>query len=105
MKNANNIILSYFNVNSIMNILDDMKDNFSLKIDIPIISEETIDDSFLRLDKNAKNESLLFYVKSNLSSRIVNQTRIFSCLVKHLIRDFMSYVTAELIVILQSCFS
>ena len=88
-----------------MNILDDMKDNFSLKIDIPIISEETIDDSFLRLDKNAKNESLLFYVMSNLSSRIVNQTRIFSCLVKHLIRDFMSYVTAELIVILQSCFS
>ena len=47
MKSASNIVLSYLNTNSIMNIFGYMKDIFSGKIDIAIISAAKIDDPFL----------------------------------------------------------
>ena len=77
MKNANNIILSYLNTNSVINMFGDMKDIG--KIAIAIISKAKVNHPFLtgpfciqgyfipnRFDKNAKNGSLLVYAKDNL---------------------------------------
>ena len=47
LKNPNNIIISYLNINSIRNKIEDLKQLVTGNIDILVISETKLDDSFL----------------------------------------------------------
>ena len=79
-----NIILSYINVNSIRNKLDDLKFLLGKSLDIICISETKLDETFLtaqfaidgfskpyRLDITSNSGGLLFYVKANLPSKLI----------------------------------
>ena len=79
-----NIILSYINVNSIRNKLDDLKILLGKSLDIICISETKLDETFptaqfaidgfnkpYRLDVTSNSGGLLFYVKTNLPSKLI----------------------------------
>ena len=79
-----NIILSYINVNSIRNKLDDLKFLLGKSLDIICISETKLDETFptaqfaiegfskpYRLDITSNSGGLLFYVKANLPSKLI----------------------------------
>ena len=79
-----NIILSYINVNSIRNKLDDWKFLLGKSLDIMCISETKLDETFptaqfaiegfsrpYRLDVTPNSGGLLFYVKVNLSFKLI----------------------------------
>ena len=79
-----NIILSYINVNSIRNKLDDLKFLLGKSLDILCISETKLDETFptvqfaiegfskpYRLDVTSNSGGLLFYVKANLTSKLI----------------------------------
>ena len=81
---SKNIILSYINVNSIINKLDDLKLLLGKSLDIICISETKLDETILtvqfaiecfskpyRLYVTSNNEGLLFYVKANLPSKLI----------------------------------
>ena len=76
-------ILSYINVNSMRNKLDDLKLRLGKSLYIICISEARLDETFLaaqiateglskpyRLDVTSNSRGLLFYVKANLPSKI-----------------------------------
>ena len=78
-----NIILSYINVNSIRNKLDDLK-RLGKSLDIMCISETKLDETFptvqfeiegfskpYRRDVTSNSGGLLFYVKANLPSKLI----------------------------------
>ena len=80
-----NIILSYFNVNSIRNKLDDKKFLLGRSLDNICISETKLDEIFptvqfategfskpYRLDITSNSGGLLFYVKANLPSKLIH---------------------------------
>ena len=77
-------ILSYINVNSIRNKLDDLKFLLGKSLDIICISETKLDETFptaqfaiegfskpYRLDITSNSGGLLFYVKANLPSKLI----------------------------------
>ena len=78
-----NIILSYINVNSIRNKLDDLKLLLEKSLDIICISETKLDETFptvqfaigfskpYRLDVTSNSGGLLFCVKTNLPARLI----------------------------------
>ena len=79
-----NIILSYINVNSIRNKLDDLKFLLGKSLDIICISETKLDETFptvqfwiegfskpYRLDVTSNSRGLLFYVKANVPSKLI----------------------------------
>ena len=79
-----NIILSYINVNSIRNKLDHLKFLLGKSLDIICICETKLDETFptvqfaiegfskpYRLDITSNSGGLLFYVKANLSSKLI----------------------------------
>ena len=79
-----NIILSYINVNSIRNKLDDLKILLEKSLDIICISETKLDETFptaqfaiegfnkpYSLDITSNSGGLLFYVKTNLPSKLI----------------------------------
>ena len=80
-----NIIISFWNVNSIRNKLNDLKVLITDSVDILCIGESKLDESFLnseivldgfkkpyRLDVSASSGGLLIYVKTNLPSKMIN---------------------------------
>ena len=80
-----NIIISYLNINSIRNKLNDLKALVVDSVDILCIAESKLNESFLsseialdgfkkpyRLDVSATSGGLLIYVKVNLPSKVVN---------------------------------
>ena len=80
-----NIILSYINVNSIRNKLDDLKFLLGKSLDIICISETKLDETFptaqftiedfrklYRLDITSNSRGFLFYVKANLPSKLIS---------------------------------
>ena len=80
-----NIILSYINVNSIRNKLDDLKVLLGKSLDIISISETKLDETFpteqfaiegvnksYRLDITSNSGGLLFYVKADLPSKLIS---------------------------------
>ena len=79
-----NIILSYINVNSIRNKLDDLKFLLGKSLDIICISETKLDETFptaqfaiegfnksYLLDITSNSGGLLLYVKANLPSKLI----------------------------------
>ena len=79
-----NIILSYINVNSIRNKLDDLKLLLGNSLDIICISETEWDETFAttqfaiegfsksyRLDITSNSGGFLSYVKANLQSKLI----------------------------------
>ena len=79
-----NIIISYLNINSIQNKLNDLKILISDSVDILCIPESKLDESFLNieiplegfkksnwLDANASSGGPLIYVKASLPSKII----------------------------------
>ena len=82
LSHSKNVIMSYINVNSIRNKLDDLFTVVSNNVDILCIAETKLDNSFpegqfildgykkpYRLDVSTSTGGLLTYVKSNLPSR------------------------------------
>ena len=80
-----NIIISYLNINSIRNKLNDLKILISDSVDILCFSESKLDETFLnseialdgfkkpyRLDATASSRGLLIYVKASLPSKTIN---------------------------------
>ena len=81
---SKSIILSYININSIRNKLDDLKLLLGKSLDIICISETKLDETFptvqfaikgfckpYRLDVTSKSGGLLLYVKANLPSKLI----------------------------------
>ena len=81
-KNTDQIIIGHLNINSIRNKIHTLADIVSNKIDILLISETKIDDTFpnaqflinsfsepLRLDRTANGGGLLLYVRNDITSR------------------------------------
>ena len=79
-----NIVLSYINVNSIRNKLDDLKLLLEKSLDIICISETKLDETLptvqfaiegfskpYRLDVTTNSGDLLFYVKAKLPSKLI----------------------------------
>ena len=79
--NINRVIVGYVNINSIRNKFDALKDIVSQNIDIVMVAETKIDDSFpkeqffmegysypLRLDRDGNGGGLLVYVRSDIPS-------------------------------------
>ena len=79
--NINRVIIGYLNINSIRNKFDALKDIVSQNIDILMVAETKIDDSFpkeqffmegysypLRLDRDGNGGGLLVYVRSDIPS-------------------------------------
>ena len=82
LKNIGRLTIGYLNINSIRNKYDSLKEIVSKNLDILIVAETKIDDSFpkeqfhlegyadpLRLDRNGEGGGFLVYVKSNITTR------------------------------------
>ena len=80
--NVNRIIIAHMNINSIRNKIRFLSDMVADKLDILLISETKIDDSFLnaqflikgfseplRLDRNATGGGLLLYIRTDIPSK------------------------------------
>ena len=84
MKNPNNIIFFYININSIRNKFDNLCDLISKNVDILSVAETKLDAPFpksqflipgfhepMRLDITSKCGGMLVYIRSSLPSKIV----------------------------------
>ena len=82
LKNIDRIILGHININSIRNKIDLLVDMISNRVDILLISETKIDDTFpksqfikqgysepYRLDRTAHGGGLLLYVRNDIPSK------------------------------------
>jgi len=89
LKNPNNIIISYLNINSIRNKIENLKQLVTGNIDILVISETKLDDSFLtsifeipgfhspiRLDINSRKGGLLVYIRNDIAYQYLSHHRI-----------------------------
>ena len=83
--NIDKIIISHLNINSVRNKFDHLVDLIMGNIDILLISETKIDDSFptnqfqiksfslpYRLDRDCNGGGLLLYIRDDIPSRILN---------------------------------
>ena len=92
--NLNKLIFAHLNINSIRNKFELLSKQIKGNVDLLIISETKIDDSFpvgqflieglcttYRLDRNSKGEGILLYVReeipSNLLTIYINPTESF----------------------------
>ena len=82
LRNIGRLTIGYLNINSIRNKFDPLRETVSQNLDILIVAETKIDDSFpkeqfyiegyadpLRLDRNGEGGGLLVYVKSDITMR------------------------------------
>ena len=89
MKNPNNIIFSYININSTRNKFDNLCDLISKNLDILSVAETKLGPSFpnsqflmpgfhepMRLDITSKRSGMLNYIKSSLPSRIMSNFKL-----------------------------
>ena len=83
-KNMNNIIFAQLNINSIRNKFDMLKDMISGKIDVLLLIETKLDDSFpaaqftipgfctpYRLDRTINGGGIILYVREDIPSKII----------------------------------
>ena len=84
IKNVNRLIVAHININSIRNKFELLAQNIATNIDILMISETKIDESFLigqflikgfstpyRLDRNDKGGGILVYVREGIPSKLI----------------------------------
>ena len=82
LKNVGRLVIGYLNINSVRNKFEGLKDFVSDNIDILIVAETKIDNSFpkgqffiqgysepFRLDRNSNGGGLLVYVKEDIPSK------------------------------------
>ena len=82
LRNIGRLTIGYLNINSIRNNFDPLKETVSQNLDILMVAETKIDDSFpkeqfhiegyadpLRLDRNGEGGGLLVHVKSDITMR------------------------------------
>ena len=82
LRNVGRLTIGYLNINSIRNKFDPLKEIVSQNLDILMVGETKIDDSFpkeqfhiegyadpLRLDRDGEGGGLLVYVKSDITMR------------------------------------
>ena len=92
-KKPNNPIISYININSIRNKIELLSDLLVDYVDLLAIAETKLDESFpesqffisgfkkpFRLDNTKNSGGLLFYIRSNLPSRLLKEFAIPSSL-------------------------
>lgn len=88
-KHLNRVLLAHLNINSIRNKFDMLKDMVSGKVDILLISETKIDDSFpktqffipgfaspYRLNRTANGGGLLLYIREDIPSKLLKTYNI-----------------------------
>ena len=79
------LIMGHLNINSVRNKFDTLSHIVKDNVDILMISETKLDDSFLtakfllhgfsapyRLDKNSKDGGILLYIREDIPSRLLN---------------------------------
>ena len=85
LKNANKIIIEHLNINSIRNKIEDLKYLISENIDILLISETKLNNTFpesqfliagfhppYREDRNEKGGGILLYIREHIPSKKLN---------------------------------
>ena len=85
IKNPNRIILSHLNINSLRNKFEFLQELLKEKVDVLLISESKLDDSFtncqfsmdgfyipFRLDRSKNGGGLLLYVKNHIPCKVLN---------------------------------
>ena len=82
--NPKNIILGHLNINSLRNKIESVKEIFNNNIDILLLSETKLDESFpsnmfsmegfrmFRKDRNQTGGGLIFYVNENIACRVID---------------------------------
>ena len=91
LKNVNRIIFAHININSIRNKFHLLTGNISGKIDILMISETKLDNSFpkrefiipgftepYRIDRNCHGGGILLYIRSDIPSKEIPNSRLLS---------------------------
>ena len=91
LKNVNRIIFAHININSIRNKFHLLTSNISGKIDILMISETKLDNSFpkrefiipgftkpYRIDRNCHGGGILLYIRSDIPSKELPNSRLLS---------------------------
>ena len=90
-KNVNKIIFAHININSIRNKLSQLTNDIHGKIDILMISETKIDNSFpksefiipgfhepYRQDRNCHGGGILLYIRDDIPSKEITNSRLCS---------------------------
>ena len=83
-KNLNLLILAHFNINSVSNKFDQLVNGIKGNIDVLMISETKLDDSFpsmqfliegygppYRLDRNSRGGGILVYVREDIPCKLI----------------------------------
>ena len=111
LKNLNRIVLAHLNINSLRNKFDALVEQVSGNVDVLVLSETKIDESFpegqfkipgfctpFRLDRDSFGGGILVYVQENipaklLSSEVKTIEGIFIELISIRTNDFLVVVT------------
>ena len=84
LQNAKNVTIGALNVNSLRNKIGAVEELITNNIDICLLSETKIDESFpnkqfyirhyktFRRDRNKHGEGLLFYINENIPCKLIN---------------------------------
>ena len=92
LNNLNRIVLAHLNVNSIRNKFEALKEIVGKNIDILMISETTLDDSFplnqfhipdyvqpFRLDRSSEGGGILVYIRDDIPAKILKKHPLPKC--------------------------
>ena len=99
-KNPNRIVLAHLNINSLRNKFDILTDQVSGNIDVMVISETKLDDSFpesqfkipqysspFRLDRDQNSGGIMVFVREDITAKFLS-LRINP--LKHFVKHFMN---------------
>ena len=91
VKNLNRIIIAHININSIRNKFDTLTDLVTAKIDILLLSETKINDSFpsaqfkmpgytspYRLDRTNNGGGILLYIREDIPSKLLDTANVIN---------------------------
>ena len=86
LSNVNRVIIGNLNINSLTNKFDQLKEIVLKYIDILVITETKLDDTFpnaqflvrrfskpFRLDRNRKGRKVIIYVRENIPSKLLTK--------------------------------
>ena len=86
LRNVNKVIISNININSLPNKFEQLKELVIKHIDVLVVTETKIDDSFptlqflmkgfaepFRLDRNRNGASEMIYIRDNIPSRLLSK--------------------------------
>ena len=99
LKNTNKVILAHLNINSIKNKFTCLKELVSDNIDVLVIEETNVDETFpgkafmipcykkpFRKDRNSHGGGIMVFIRDDIPSREVPQTKVLviwrACLLK-----------------------